>query len=227
MNDKKPEEFPKSAFPKPASAWRRPAAAAAVVGVVAAVVYATLPERGKEVSSAAATCAASRAVAGRLAPLARGEVAGMSVHKSPGPAVNVAFDTPDGKRVTMADFRGRAVLLNLWATWCAPCRAEMPALDRLQAQLGGDEFEVVTVNIDTARLDRREAFWKETEIRHLTFYADPKADIFQALKRAGKAVGLPTTILVDAEGCELGVMAGPAEWDSDDAKGLIAAALKN
>lgn len=222
MTDRKPAEE----FPNPApSAWRRPVAAAAVAAVVAAVVYATLPERSKDVAGVAPNCAASRTLASQLAPLAKGEVAGMSVHKSPRPAVDVAFDAPDGKRVTMADFRGRAVLLNLWATWCAPCRAEMPALDRLQAQLGGDRFEVVTVNIDTARLERREAFWKETAIRHLTFYADPKADIFQTLKRAGKAVGLPTTILIDAEGCELGVMAGPAEWDSDDAVRLVSAAL--
>ena len=86
---------------------------------------------------------------------------------------------------------------------------------------------MVTVNIDTARLDRREAFWKETGISNLNFYADPKADIFQVLKRTGKVVGLPTTILIDSKGCELGVMAGPAEWDSQDAKRLVSAALRN
>ncbi len=224
MTDNRPaDESLKAAPPK----WRRPVAAAAVVGTIAAVVYATLPERGKEVSGAAAQCAASAAAASRMAPYARGEVAAMSVHKAPKPAVDVAFDTPEGKRVTLADFRGRAVLLNLWATWCAPCRAEMPALDRLQAQMGGEAFEVVTVNIDTARLERREAFWKETDIRHLRFYTDAKADIFQVLKRTGKVVGLPTTILIDSKGCELGLMAGPAEWDSEDAVRLVSAALKN
>ncbi len=209
------------------SRWRRPLAAAVVVGAVAAVVYATLPERGKEIAGAAAQCAASAHVASRIAPFAKGEVAAMSVAKMPRPAVDVSFDTPDGKRVSLADFRGRAILLNLWATWCAPCRAEMPALDRLQAKLGGADFEVVTVNIDTARLERRDTFWKEIEIKHLAFYADPKADIFQVLKRTGKVVGLPTTILIDSKGCELGLMAGPAEWDSDDAKRLISAALRN
>ena len=224
MTENRPADESPVAAP---SRWRRPVAAVAVAAVIAAVVYATLPEGGKEVSGAAAQCAASTAAASRAAPFARGEVAAMSIHKAPKPAVDVAFDTPDGKRVTLADFRGRNVLLNLWATWCAPCRAEMPALDRLQAQMGGDAFEVVTVNIDTARLERREAFWKEIDIRHLRFYTDAKADIFQVLKRTGKVVGLPTTILIDSNGCELGLMAGPAEWDSEDAKKLLSAAIQN
>jgi hypothetical protein len=101
----------------------------------------------------------------------------------------------------------------------------MPALDRLQAKLGGDAFEVVTINIDTARLERREAFWKETGLSSLTFYSDQKADVFQTLKRAGKAVGLPTTLLIDSKGCEVGVMAGPAEWDSEDAVRLVSTLL--
>ncbi len=224
MTDPKPAEV----SPRPTRLGaRRAIVALAIAASLAAVVYATLPDRGKELSGVSANCAASASAAGRIAPLARGEVAALSVNKAPGPAVEVAFETADGQRLTLDDFRGRAVLLNLWATWCAPCRAEMPALDRLQQQLGGDAFEVVTVNIDTARLERRDVFWKETGISHLKFYADPKADIFQVLKRTGKAVGLPTTILIDSKGCELGVMAGPAEWDSDDAKRLISAALRD
>lgn len=206
---------------------RRAIATLAIAASFAAVVYATLPDRGKDLSGASANCAVSAATAARIAPFARGEVAALSVTKAPRPAVEVAFNSPDGTRLTLADFRGRAVLLNLWATWCAPCREEMPALDRLQQQLGGDAFEVVTVNIDTARLERREVFWKETGISHLKFYTDPKADIFQVLKRTGKAVGLPTTILIDAQGCELGVMAGPAHWDSEDATRLISATLRD
>lgn len=224
MTDPKPEEH----SPHPARLrGRRTIAVLVIAASLAGVVYATLPDRGKEVSGASANCAASAAAARRMAPFAKGEVAALAVSKSPRPAAEVAFDSPDGKRLTLEDFRGRAILLNLWATWCAPCRAEMPALDRLQQELGGESFEVVTVNIDTARLERREAFWKETGISHLKFYADPKADIFQSLKRAGKVVGLPTTILIDSKGCELGLMAGPAEWDSPDAKQLIAAAIRD
>jgi thiol-disulfide isomerase/thioredoxin len=101
----------------------------------------------------------------------------------------------------------------------------MPALDRLQAFLGGSQFEVVAINIDTARLERRQAFLKEAGVERLAFYADPTANVFQKLKRAAKATGLPTTILIDSDGCELGVMSGPAEWDSEDAKRLISAVI--
>jgi thiol-disulfide isomerase/thioredoxin len=107
-----------------------------------------------------------------------------------------------------------------------PCREEMPSLDRLQAKLGGDDFEVVAVDIDTTRLERRRAFLKEAGVSSLGFYADPKAEVFQVLKKAGKVVGLPTTLLIDGQGCELGVMPGPADWASEDAMRLISAAKR-
>ena len=117
------------------------------------------------------------------------------------------------------------MLLNLWATWCVPCRKEMPALDALQAKLGGDKFEVVAVNIDTRNLDKPKAWLQEVGIKQLGYYADPSAKVFQDLKAAGKAFGMPTTLLIDPQGCELGVLAGPAEWASEDAVKLIEAAL--
>ena len=132
------------------------------------------------------------------------------MNKSPKPAVDISFASADGKKLTLADFKGRNVLLNLWATWCAPCRAEMPALDRLQAKLGGADFEVVAVNIDTSRLDRPKAFLDEVGVKNLSRYADSSADSFEALKVAGKALGLPTSLLIGPDGCELAVMAGPA-----------------
>jgi thiol-disulfide isomerase/thioredoxin len=127
--------------------------------------------------------------------------------------------------MTLADMRGRAVLLNLWATWCAPCRKEMPALDELQAAFGGPEFEVAAINIDTRNLEKPRAWLAEHNIAKLAYYADPEAKVFQDLKRVGQAVGMPTTLLIDAKGCQLGVLHGPAEWASPDAKKLIAAAL--
>jgi thiol-disulfide isomerase/thioredoxin len=200
------------------------------VFAVAAILYATLSRSGKESAQSestqsAARCTASTALAAKVAPLARGEVAGLIVSKAPAPAVDLTFSGPDGADLKLSSFRGRAILLNLWATWCLPCRAEMPALDRLQAALGGADFEVVAVNIDTARLERRQAFLKEAGVERLAFYADPTANVFQVLKRAAKATGLPTTILIDSEGCELGIMSGPAEWDSEDALRLIKAML--
>jgi len=138
---------------------------------------------------------------------------------------DLAFEGPDGKPMKLSDLRGKVVLLNLWATWCAPCRKEMPALDRLQAALGGKDFEVVALSVDTRNLDRRKPFLDSVGVKSLAFYADPKADSLQILKGAAKVVGLPTTLLVDRRGCDLGVMAGPAEWDSPDAQALVKAAI--
>ena len=126
-----------------------------------------------------------------------------------------------------ADWRGRTVLLNLWATWCVPCRKEMPALDALQSDLGGPNFEVIAINIDTRDPAKPLAFLKETGVTHLTYYADPSAKVFQELKLAGKAFGMPTTLIVDRSGCEIGEMAGPAEWASADGVKLVSAALQS
>jgi len=162
----------------------------------------------------------------RVAPLARGEVAALTVAKTPKRPPDLAFLDEAGARKTLADWRGRTVLFNLWATWCVPCRKEMPALEALQAKLGGKDFEVVAVNIDTRDAEKPKAWLKEVGITKLGYFADPSAKVFQDLKEAGKAFGMPTTLLIDANGCEIATLAGPAEWASEDALKLIAAALK-
>jgi thiol-disulfide isomerase/thioredoxin len=201
---------------------RAPLIAIAAVAVAAAGL-AVLYGKGASGKDEAALCPHAGAIAQRLAPLAKGEVAALAVDKRPVPAVDVSFNAPDGKKLTLADFRGRNVLLNLWATWCVPCRAEMPALDRLQAKFGGPDFQVVAVNIDTNRLDRPRAFFSDAGVKTLDLYADPSADVFESLKVAGKALGLPTSLLIDKDGCEIGVMAGPAPWDSGDAEAAVIA----
>ncbi|MBV5269394.1 MAG: TlpA family protein disulfide reductase, partial [Afipia sp.] len=124
----------------------------------------------------------------------------------------------------LSEWRGKTVLVNLWATWCVPCRKEMPALDNLQGKLGGPGFEVVAINIDTRDLDKPKTFLKEASLTRLGYFADPKAKVFQELKAVGRALGMPTSILVDGAGCEIATIAGPAEWASDDAVKLIKAA---
>jgi thiol-disulfide isomerase/thioredoxin len=161
----------------------------------------------------------------RLAAAAKGELAAVQVRGSALPLPELAFADAEGKMLTLADFRGRTVLLNLWATWCAPCKAEMPALDKLQARYGGADFEVVTVNIDTRDPERAARFLDEIGVRMLKRYADTSAAIFQTLKRAGKATGMPTTLLIDRDGREIANLAGPAEWASEDAFAFIEAAL--
>jgi thiol-disulfide isomerase/thioredoxin len=171
-------------------------------------------------------CKGAVETARRIAPFARGEVAAVGVVKASKTLPPLAFKDASGTEKTLADWRGRTVLLNLWATWCVPCRKEMPALDALQARLGGPDFDVVAVNIDTRDADKPKAWLKDTGIEKLGYYADSSARVFQDLKAAGKAFGMPTTLLVDPNGCELAALAGPAEWASDDAVKLVTAALK-
>ena len=118
------------------------------------------------------------------------------------------------------------MLVNLWATWCVPCRKEMPALDSLQTKLGGPNFEVVAVNIDTRDPEKPKNFLKDANLTRLGYFSDQKAKVFQDLKAIGRALGMPTSVLVDGQGCEIATIAGPAEWASDDAVKLITAAVK-
>jgi thiol-disulfide isomerase/thioredoxin len=172
-----------------------------------------------------AACRSAVNIAKRIAPLVRGEVAALAVAQTPFRMPDLAFKDANGRELKLADWRGRTVLLNLWATWCVPCRREMPALDALQALLGGADFDVVAVNIDTRDPQKPLAFLKDVGIAHLAYYSDPSARVFEGLKTAGKAFGMPTTVIVDPSGCEIGTMAGPAEWASDDGVRLIGATL--
>ena len=172
-------------------------------------------------------CLQAVETASRVAPLVHGEVAALAVARTPFSAANLAFKDAAGHARTLSDWRGRTVLLNLWATWCAPCRREMPALDALQAKLGGPNFEVVAVNIDTRDPEKPLAFLKEIGVSHLAYYSDDSAEVFENLKTAGKAFGMPTTLIVNREGCEIADMAGPAEWASDDGVKLVSAMLSN
>jgi thiol-disulfide isomerase/thioredoxin len=170
-------------------------------------------------------CAAAVKTVERLAPLARGEVAAVAVPPDPHELPALSFQDAAGAHKALADWHGRIVLLNLWATWCVPCRKEMPALDALEARLGGPDFQVVAVNIDTRDPDKPKNWLKDVGVSHLTYYADPEARIFQDLKSVGEAVGMPTTLLVDGSGCNVATLAGPAEWASDDAIKLVQAAI--
>ncbi len=191
------------------------------LAVLAAVLGFIYVMKGGHRNETGAACASTRTVISRLEPLVHGQIAALALSNAPQPMPDLTFAGADGKTVKLSDFRGRDLLLNLWATWCVPCRSEMPALDRLEAKDGGPEFQVVAVNVDTARLDRPKAFLREIGVKHLAFYADSTANVFETLKEDGKVLGLPTTILVDKNGCDIGTMAGPAKWDSPDALALF------
>jgi thiol-disulfide isomerase/thioredoxin len=195
--------------------------AGVVVGLAGVYGIATLTRN----AGGDATCRPAVDLAKKLAPLARGEVAAVNVAKSPLRLPDLAFQDAAGKPLNLEHWRGRTVLLNLWATWCVPCRKEMPALDALEQRLGGPAFEVVAVNIDTRDVDKPKTWLKEVGAQKLAYYADPSARIFQDLKSIGRAFGMPTTLLIDGQGCEIATIAGPAEWASEDAIKLIKAAL--
>ena len=136
----------------------------------------------------------------------------MSLHDTPQAIPAIQFADGDGRPVALADFHGKLVLLNIWATWCSPCRREMPTLDHLQATLGGSEFEVVALSIDRAGIAVVNAFYAEIGIRHLARYIDQSG----AAARHLNTVGLPTTLLVDRDGREIARYVGPAEWDAPE-----------
>jgi thiol-disulfide isomerase/thioredoxin len=171
-------------------------------------------------------CRAAVDTAKRIAPLAHGEVAAVTMATAPLKLPDLAFNDADGQPKKLSDWRGKTVLVNLWATWCVPCRKEMPALEGLQTKLGGPDFQVVAINIDTRDPEKPKDFLKAANLTRLGYFYDQNAKVFQDLKSIGRALGMPTSVLVDAQGCEIGTIAGPAQWDSDDALKLIQAAVK-
>ncbi|WP_077294853.1 TlpA family protein disulfide reductase [Roseibium algicola] len=145
------------------------------------------------------------------------------IHEAPRPLPEIKFEDGNGQALTLADLRGKTVLLNIWATWCVPCREEMPTLDALEAELGGPVFEVVALSVDRAGPDVVRNFYAEIGIEHLGLYID-------ATMRASfdlQAPGLPTTLLIDSEGRELGRLVGSAEWDTPEMIALLNTHLKS
>src|SRR6266566_5408880 len=219
-------DMPERPSPHAAAMRRIPITVGAVL-IGAAIGFAGVYGIGGLKRSAAGdpACRGAVDVARRLTPLAHGEVAALTMATVPLRLPDLAFEDAEGRPKKLSDWRGRTVLVNLWATWCVPCRKEMPALEGLQTRLGGPDFEVVAVNIDTRDPEKPKNFLKDANLIRLGYYNDQKAKVFQDLKAIGRALGMPTSVLVDGQGCEIATIAGPAEWDSDDAVKLVKAAL--
>lgn len=166
-------------------------------------------------------CTASKTLAQTIKPMVGGAIAALQISPRPGDMSTLTFNDANGEAKTIADFKGKAILLNLWATWCPPCKKEMPDLDELQAKLGSDSFEVVAVNIDRKGPEKAKAFLDEIKTEHLALYSDKSMKIFHDLKKQGLAFGMPTTLVLDKEGCAVGYMAGPAAWSDDKAVALL------
>src|SRR3984957_17100180 len=218
-------DMPELPSPRPAATRRIPIAIGAVL-IGAVIGFAGIYGFGglKRNAGGDPACRPAVDLARKLAPLAHGEVAALTMAAAPLQLPDLAFEDADGKPKKLSDWRGRTVLVNLWATWCVPCRKEMPALEGLETKLGGPDFAVVAINIDTRDPDKAKNFLKDANLTRLGHYNDQKAKVFQDLKGIGRALGMPTSVLIDGQGCEIGTIAGPAEWDSDDAVKLITAA---
>ena len=187
----------------------------AVLGAAAAV-YVTSGGDGNapgDLVASKPTAEVSRPKTGRLAAFV--------VHKTPEVVDEISFFDADGNEKSLADWRGKVVLVNFWATWCAPCRYEMPTLDNINAQFGGSDFEVVALSLDRSGFDKPTKFFADIEIKTLKLYNDKSSKSSRILR----AIGLPTTILFGRDGREIGRIAGPAEWDSEDAQELIRTAI--
>jgi thiol-disulfide isomerase/thioredoxin len=220
-------DMPENPLPRPTATRRIPLAIGAVL-IGAVIGFAGVYGIGGWRRNAAGDSACRPAVelARKLEPLAHGEVAALTMATAPLRLPDLAFEDAEGKPKKLSDWRGRTVLVNLWATWCVPCRKEMPALEGLQTKLAGPNFEVVAINIDTRDPEKPKNFLKEANLTRLGYFSDQKAKVFQDLKAIGRALGMPTSVLVDGQGCEIATIEGPAQWDSDDAIKLITAAVK-
>jgi len=152
-----------------------------------------------------------------LKALRAGDMAKLVIHDAPRPRIEEAYRDQYGNKVTLADHAGKVVLLNIWATWCPPCRAEMPSLDRLAGDLAGPDFEVVALSTDRGGAERVAEFYKQIQVYKLDVMMDRSGDVS---RRAG-VLGLPATLILDRQGREIGRLMGDADWDSPEARSLI------
>ena len=214
---------------EPAKTGQRPKRrliAAGIAGSLAVIgaVYVIAGPNGN--SNGGQNCKVSMKIADEIHSYATGEVAAFLPAQKPLSLTDLKFNGEGEAPVSVPDFKGKTVLMNFWATWCAPCRKEMPALDQLKADLSGPDFDVVAVSMDRGPAEKPKAFLKEIGAENLGFYHEPTNTLMTALRTKARGTGLPTTMLVGPDGCEIGTMYGPAEWASGEAKALIEAAIR-
>src|SRR5674476_959143 len=199
-------DMPELPSPRPAVTRRIPIVIGAVA-IGAVIGFAGVYGIGglRRNASGDPACRGAVDLAHRIAPLAHGEVAALTMATAPLRLPDLAFEDADGRPKKLSDWRGRTVLVNLWATWCVPCRKEMPALEGLQTRLGGPDFEVVAVNIDTRDPEKPKNFLKDANLTRLGYFSDQKAKVFQDLKAIGRAFGIPTVTKTGAIFLPVGV----------------------
>ncbi|MBS1181078.1 MAG: tlpA 1 [Proteobacteria bacterium] len=203
---------------------RRLFAAIAIVAVATGFAAVYVTERGAVESGG--RCAAAAPKAAALKPFATGDLAALLPADAPADLSGLVLRAPDGGERRLADLTGRTLLVNMWATWCVPCRTEMPHLQALQEKRGGADFSVVALNVDVGGPDKPTRFLNGIGATSLVDLRDPEMRAFNELKSRGLVLGLPTTFVVNRDGCAIASLAGPAKWDSPAALALIDAAAK-
>ncbi|HWA19241.1 MAG TPA: TlpA disulfide reductase family protein [Devosia sp.] len=194
---------------------RRVLAAAALSAVLAIAITFWVSNAGL---LGAAECVPQTAAAQKIDAAATGQLAALNGTGTGRGHSAMSFTDAAGKQFTLKDFAGKTLLVNFWASWCIPCRAEMPALNELAASENDDHFMVLPINLDIGEggMDKARAFLAQGNWPNLPLYADPTFESFKKLQTSAVAIGLPSTLLIDAKGCELAVLQGPAEWNSPD-----------
>lgn len=154
-----------------------------------------------------------------IADLRTGDMRKLTIHAAPIAGSDLPFTGEDGSEMTLADYAGQYVVLNFWATWCAPCRKEMPQLAAMQSELGGDTLQVVTIATGRNPRPAMERFFAEIDVENLPLHSDPR----QSLARSLGVLGLPVTIILDPQGQEIARLQGDADWSSDSAFAIMRA----
>lgn len=171
------------------------------------------------------SCSSAVELGKKLDPLATGQIASFRGIDEPLDLTEISFVDREGNPKTIGDWKGQLVLFNLWATWCPPCREEMPWFEELQQAKGGERFQVLPVSIDLGDASKPLQFYEEEGLEDLPFMHDNTMEAFQILKKRAVALGMPTTLLVDDYGCAVGVLNGPAHWSSPDAMMFVDKAI--
>ena len=208
--------------PKHRKSWQLPVAIG-VAGLGVAIAAWFYLGNAAEASS----CPVQAMPAQVIDAAARGELAALNGTGEGRGYADMEFKDASGADTSIADFQGKALLVNFWASWCVPCREEMPALDAIATEYNSDRFMVLPINLDIGAdgLEKAQDFLDEGQFANLPLYADSTFAAFERLKREAVAVGLPATLLLDPDGCELAVLQGPAEWHSNDGKAVVEALI--
>lgn len=204
---------------------RQPRRLATAVALVALVALGAGFWLANGLGTKATECPAQAAAAAKIDAAATGDLAALNGTGTGRSYADMAFTDAAGKPLTIADFAGKKLLVNFWASWCIPCRAEMPELDGLAASYNGDTFMVLPVNTGETQEGKAAAFVADGKWAHLPLYIDPKFAVIDRLKTTAVSIGLPATVLLDEKGCELAVLQGPATWNSADGHRVIDALL--